>query len=65
MPNGKICRLMYSYTNLYECVGDSWGLTEFRMQGRRQDFRRGGGAEGGVCRDLPKKLTIQTSARLS
>ena len=37
------------------------------LQGRTQDFRRGGG--GGVPRgggrDLPKKLTIQTSARLS
>ena len=37
------------------------------FQGRRQDFRRGGGGAegGGGCRDLPKKLTIQTSARLS
>ena len=25
----------------------------------------GGGGGGGGCRDLPKKLTIQTSARLS
>ena len=43
------------------------------LQGRTQDFRRGGGAErrgggaesGGGGRDPPKKLTIQTSTRLS
>ena len=34
-------------------------INEF--QGRTQDFRRGGGG----CRDPPKKLTSQTSARLS
>ena len=44
------------------------------VQGRTRDFRRGGGGaerrgggaeRGGGCRDPPKKLTIQTSARLS
>ena len=43
------------------CRIDLYGGPRFAsITGRTQDFRRGGG-----CRDLPNKLTSQTSARLS